>query len=34
MHHSADGMKKTGGLLLQFFKTDSTAKEWFVRKQS
>jgi hypothetical protein len=34
MHHSADGMKKTGNLLLQFFKTDATTKEWFGKKAS
>jgi hypothetical protein len=32
MHHSPDGQKKTGGLLLQFFKTDTTTRSWFVKK--
>jgi hypothetical protein len=31
MHHSAQGMKKIGGQLLQFFKTDTTTREWFVK---
>jgi Cu/Ag efflux protein CusF len=30
-HHAGPGVEKMGGLLLQFFKTDSTAKPWFVR---
>ncbi len=32
MHHSEDGMKKTGTLLLHFFKTDPTTRGWFVKK--
>jgi hypothetical protein len=32
MHHSAQGMKKIGGRMLQFFKSDSTAQEWFLKK--
>ena len=32
-HQSASGMRKTGGLLLQFLKTDSTAKTWFLAGQ-
>lgn len=32
MHHGPDGMKKTGTLLLNFFKTDPTTRDWFVRK--
>jgi hypothetical protein len=31
MHHSAQGMQKMGNELLNFFKTDSTTKSWFVR---
>jgi hypothetical protein len=31
MHHSADGMRKMGGQLLQFFKTDATTKGWFLK---
>jgi len=33
MHHSADGMKKMGNVLLQFFKTDTTTKGWFVKPE-
>jgi hypothetical protein len=29
LHHSPQGMKKMGRLLLQFFKTDPTTKGWF-----
>jgi Cu/Ag efflux protein CusF len=32
MHHGPDGMKKTGTLLLNFFKTDTTTRDWFVKK--
>jgi hypothetical protein len=32
MHHSPEGQKKCGNLLLQFFKTDRTTRGWFVRK--
>ena len=32
MHHSADGMRKMGGQLLQFFKTDATTKSWFLKQ--
>jgi len=28
-HHSAAGQNKVGGLLLDFFKTDSTTRAWF-----
>jgi hypothetical protein len=31
MHHSADGIKKMGRVLLQFFKTDTTTKAWFLK---
>ncbi len=31
MHHSPDGMKKTGTMLLNFFKTDPTTQEWFLQ---
>ncbi len=31
MHHSADGIKKMGGVLLRFFKIDATTKGWFVK---
>jgi hypothetical protein len=30
-HQSASGQEKVGKLLLQFFKTDSTTKPWFVK---
>jgi Cu/Ag efflux protein CusF len=30
-HHSATGQTKVGGLLLDFFKTDSTTRSWFTR---
>ncbi len=33
MHESAQTQRKVGNLLLQFFKTDSTTKGWFLRKQ-
>ncbi len=29
LHHSPQGMKKMGRLLLQFFKNDPTTKGWF-----
>ncbi len=32
MHHSPQGMKKIGGQLLQFFKSDPTTREWFLKK--
>jgi hypothetical protein len=32
MHHSPDGQKKIGNQLLQFFKTDATTKDWFLKK--
>jgi hypothetical protein len=32
MHHSAQGMQKMGRQLLDFFKTDTTTKTWFVRQ--
>ncbi len=32
MHHSADGMKKIGTQLLQFFKSDTTTRGWFLKK--
>jgi hypothetical protein len=31
MHHSPQGQEKAGRQLLQFFKTDSTTRTWFVR---
>jgi hypothetical protein len=31
MHHSAAGMRKMGDELLKFFKTDETARPWFVK---
>jgi hypothetical protein len=31
-HHAGPGMEKMGVLLLQFLKTDSTARPWFVRQ--
>jgi lysophospholipase L1-like esterase len=31
-HPTEAGQKKVAELLLQFFKTDTTAKPWFVRK--
>lgn len=31
-HHAGPGVEKMGVLLLQFFKTDSTTRPWFVRK--
>ena len=34
MHHSAAGQIKIGQQLLQFFKTDSTTRTWFLAKQS
>ncbi len=30
MHHSEQGMRKMGHVLVDFFKTDSTTKTWFV----
>jgi hypothetical protein len=32
-HQSPSGQEKVGKLLLQFFKTDSTTKSWFVKQQ-
>jgi hypothetical protein len=32
-HLSASGISRTGGLLMKFFKTDSTTKPWFVKAQ-
>jgi hypothetical protein len=32
MHHSPQGEKKMGLVLLQFFKTDTTTRSWFVKK--
>jgi hypothetical protein len=32
-HESASGQRKVGKLLLQFFKSDTTAKGWFVKKE-
>jgi hypothetical protein len=32
MHHSAQGVQKLGSQLLQFFKTDATARDWFVKQ--
>jgi enterochelin esterase-like enzyme/dienelactone hydrolase len=32
MHHSPQGMKKTGGELLKFFKNDPTTRQWFLKK--
>jgi hypothetical protein len=32
MHHSAEGQRKVGNLLLQFFKTDTTTRGWFVKR--
>ena len=34
MHESPAGQQKVGHLLLQFFKTDTTTKPWFVRPLS
>jgi hypothetical protein len=31
MHHSAAGMRKMGAELLKFFKSDETARPWFVK---
>jgi len=31
-HQSLSGQRKVGGLLLQFFKTDATTRDWFVRR--
>lgn len=31
-HHAGPGVEKMGALLLQFFKTDSTARPWFLRQ--
>ncbi|HLJ97153.1 MAG TPA: hypothetical protein VKU02_28570 [Gemmataceae bacterium] len=33
MHESPAGQRKVGRLLLQFFKTDSTTRPWFVKPQ-
>jgi hypothetical protein len=33
MHHSPQGMRKLGNELLRFFKTDTTARGWFVRNR-
>jgi len=30
-HQSSSGQKKVGKLMLDFFKSDSTTKPWFVR---
>jgi hypothetical protein len=32
MHHSAGGMRKIGTQLLQFFKSDTTTRDWFLKK--
>lgn len=32
MHHSEDGIRKMGHVLLDFFKTDSTTRGWFLAK--
>ena len=32
MHHSDDGIRKIGHVLLDFFKTDSTTRGWFLAK--
>ena len=32
MHHSPDGMKKMGMVMVEFFKSDPTTKGWFVKK--
>jgi len=34
MHHSPAGMVKVGKQLLDFFKTDTTTREWFVRERA
>jgi hypothetical protein len=31
-HQSPSGQRKVGGLLLQFFKTDATTRDWFVKR--
>ena len=31
-HHAAPGIEKMGALLLEFFKTDSTTRPWFVAR--
>ena len=31
MHHSEDGITKMGNQLLQFFKSDSTTRGWFIK---
>jgi hypothetical protein len=31
-HPSPSGQRKVAQLLLQFFKTDATAKTWFVKR--
>jgi Cu/Ag efflux protein CusF len=33
-HQSASGQEKVGRLLLQFFKTDATARPWFLAKEA
>jgi hypothetical protein len=32
MHHAPQGQRKTGRELLHFFRTDSTTRDWFVKK--
>jgi hypothetical protein len=32
MHHSPEGMKKISTQLVQFFRNDTTTREWFLRK--
>ena len=34
MHHSKQGIQKMGKELLHFFKTDTTTRDWFVKKAS
>lgn len=34
MHHSSQGQEKIGRQLLQFFKTDTTTRGWFVKQSS
>jgi hypothetical protein len=33
-HHSAAGVEKTGRLLLEFLRTDTTARPWFLAKRN
>jgi hypothetical protein len=33
MHHSPQGQRKMGTALLQFFKNDTTTREWFIKKR-